>query len=600
MPAAKSKRKDCVEDPMSPFQPSQPSTRTSNTKTRPPKTDLEFLQKVTAPTSGALVWDQSDKASETMGLKTVSSSNEKARRALQAFREAQSRRHSRVKQEFSQFCTETSFTPLVLIYKSSSWLRRIGWILLFLTMIAWLSVQCYWLLDKYFSYPLEVKLDLQAAKVLDFPSVTICNLNPLKKSAARDNPAFGPIVHYADQIDDDDMLYHYIYENLDSWLEWIGGCGGAWRGERGATYEWRESDASGGRDVRRSWRQVLRGTFRTPTEPRDAIIFLEDFDSDLKTLNNDEDDVEVAELDDVPNNPEDSRKATEDVSGEEVRRLARFRRSPGGGSDDDDDHHMERMMENSFNKWDALSSQSMDNSYYATRDTEYKTAMAYATVTVKMEEDKLRVSGHEINDLLLSCTFNGWQCSPSNFSYFHNYKFGNCYTFNSDKSPMVAKTKFPGPDFGLNMEMFIHQDEYVSALASEAGVRVLIHPRGSAPFPEDNGVSIAPGLSTSISIRMEEVQRLEPPHGTCNAAGSGSDLYVQTRNSTYSKLSCLKSCYQNIAITHCNCSLPIYIIPEGSTVCNMTDDAVDTCTSSLPETVPEEYSQCDLQCPQPC
>ena len=50
--------------------------------------------------------------------------------------------------------------------------------------------------------------------------------------------------------------------------------------------------------------------------------------------------------------------------------------------------------------------------------------------------------------------------------------------------------------------MFIQQDQYVPALAAEAGVRVLIHPKGTPPFPEDNGLSIPAAHFTSVGLRQ--------------------------------------------------------------------------------------------------
>ena len=52
------------------------------------------------------------------------------------------------------------------------------------------------------------------------------------------------------------------------------------------------------------------------------------------------------------------------------------------------------------------------------------------------------------------------------------------------------------------MELFLDQDQYVANLATEAGVKVLIHKRGSMPFPEDKGVTIMPGRSTSVGIEQ--------------------------------------------------------------------------------------------------
>ena len=55
---------------------------------------------------------------------------------------------------------------------------------------------------------------------------------------------------------------------------------------------------------------------------------------------------------------------------------------------------------------------------------------------------------------------------------------------------------------GLKMELFINQEQYVANLATEAGIKVLIHKRGSMPFPEDKGIVILPGQSTSVGVKQ--------------------------------------------------------------------------------------------------
>ena len=52
------------------------------------------------------------------------------------------------------------------------------------------------------------------------------------------------------------------------------------------------------------------------------------------------------------------------------------------------------------------------------------------------------------------------------------------------------------------MELFLNQDQYVANLATEAGIKVLIHQRGTMPFPEDQGITIMPGRSTSVGIKQ--------------------------------------------------------------------------------------------------
>ena len=78
-------------------------------------------------------------------------------------------------------------------------------------------MQCYWLLDKFFQYPIEVKLEIEAAKELAFPSVTVCNLNPIRSQKLNRDEQFESLKHFTDQIQNDDMLYDFYYDNSD-WL----------------------------------------------------------------------------------------------------------------------------------------------------------------------------------------------------------------------------------------------------------------------------------------------------------------------------------------------------------------------------------------------
>ncbi len=46
----------------------------------------------------------------------------------------------------------------------------------------------------------------------------------------------------------------------------------------------------------------------------------------------------------------------------------------------------------------------------------------------------------------------------------------------------------------------IDQSDYIGDLAEAAGVRVVVHPQRSMPFPEDEGISVSPGEMTYVGI----------------------------------------------------------------------------------------------------
>lgn len=55
---------------------------------------------------------------------------------------------------------------------------------------------------------------------------------------------------------------------------------------------------------------------------------------------------------------------------------------------------------------------------------------------------------------------------------------------------------------GLQLKLFIEDYEYLGISTEEKGIRVAIHERNTIPFPEDIGISLAPGFATSIGVRQ--------------------------------------------------------------------------------------------------
>ena len=48
----------------------------------------------------------------------------------------------------------------------------------------------------------------------------------------------------------------------------------------------------------------------------------------------------------------------------------------------------------------------------------------------------------------------------------------------------------------------IEQEDYVKEVGDTAGIRLVVHPQNRMPFPEDEGITVSPGHSTSIGLRQ--------------------------------------------------------------------------------------------------
>ena len=55
------------------------------------------------------------------------------------------------------------------------------------------------------------------------------------------------------------------------------------------------------------------------------------------------------------------------------------------------------------------------------------------------------------------------------------------------------------------MNLFIESLAYVPQLSQTAGARIVIHNQGDMPFPDEEGINLVPGFSTSIGVRRVHI-----------------------------------------------------------------------------------------------
>ena len=48
----------------------------------------------------------------------------------------------------------------------------------------------------------------------------------------------------------------------------------------------------------------------------------------------------------------------------------------------------------------------------------------------------------------------------------------------------------------------IDQEQYVKEVGDTAGIRVVVHDQSRMPFPEEEGITVRPGHSTSVGVRQ--------------------------------------------------------------------------------------------------
>ncbi|XP_060578291.1 amiloride-sensitive sodium channel subunit alpha-like [Ruditapes philippinarum] len=153
--------------------------------------------------------------------------------------------------------------------------------------------------------------------------------------------------------------------------------------------------------------------------------------------------------------------------------------------------------------------------------------------------------GHNITDMLISCTFNGRMCSSNMFTLHQTTEYGNCWSISSDK----FKVKHPGPSGGLTMKFYLETEEYLKGLTTGYGARIQIHEQRTYPFPTEEGLFIPASMETDIGLRMRSISRENGLYGNCN---NGLQLEKSTRYK-YTRSACQYLCLTDEIIDKCGC-----------------------------------------------
>ncbi|ELT93368.1 hypothetical protein CAPTEDRAFT_65206, partial [Capitella teleta] len=91
--------------------------------------------------------------------------------------------------------------------------------------------------------------------------------------------------------------------------------------------------------------------------------------------------------------------------------------------------------------------------------------------------------------------------------------------------------------------------EYMSPMSSSEGVRVVIHPPNTLPYPHAEGFDVPPGFSVSFGVKTRQNIRVSFPHGNC----SNQNPFSPESDEQYRLISCQKMCLQSQIVQHCGC-----------------------------------------------
>ncbi|XP_064620615.1 amiloride-sensitive sodium channel subunit alpha-like [Lineus longissimus] len=494
----------------------------------------------------------------------------------------QQKQEQDVQESFSQkaasFLSDSSVVPLTRMYKSSSVFTKFAWCATFLFAVGMFTFYMESIIRTYFNYPSEVNIKLMISPTLDFPAITICNMNPIRLNQLMKHEEILKMIG----VEDIDKQKNMMYERYEDEHRHPGS------GETGT--------APGSGETGTAPDPVETGTAPDPVETGTAPGSVETGTAPV-----------LVETGTAPGSVETgTAPGSVEITTAFTNPAAGLATTVISGSTTPE-----------YKQWDTLKEMGEDKEreYFGTMDSMYKYQAKFTDLAAALDEEVVEDLTHQIEDFMISCQWQGYPCAPTNFTQFFNFKYGSCWTLNSvlgrgdnwTAKAAPLKTSSTGPRAGLTLVLNVEQYEYVKSLTPEAGVRVVVHQPKEMPFPEDEGFVVSPGFATMVGLRQRMITRLQAPHGTCKNNVDSKTLYSKEFHVDYTVNACQKTCLQNAIYRKCGCALPDIPVPNRTnlTICvsvgepnNTVHAAMANCTKDVRYRYRSGNLRCN--CPQSC
>lgn len=219
------------------------------------------------------------------------------------------------------------------------------------------------------------------------------------------------------------------------------------------------------------------------------------------------------------------------------------------------------------------------------------------TIAANLPREVIEEHGIREEEFVVRCTFRNRKCKFR--TSFHPY-YLKCFTFEpqNEKSTTEYDSLSEGIENGFSVTVFggtkLLEGNFTrtfipgvfekgSPLSGSSGIRLVIHPPGTEPYPLTEGYDIPTGYLATLGIVPRRRIRLGQPHGQCAKRNRYKNDLLDRLNLTsdndddnepYRKISCERTCMQEDVIKTCRCfdtSLP----QAGDTLCN---DNNNVCT----------------------
>ena len=226
-------------------------------------------------------------------------------------------------------------------------------------------------------------------------------------------------------------------------------------------------------------------------------------------------------------------------------------------------------------------------------------------LTTNYTDEQRKKLSYPIEYMLLYCQFSLKDCNASDFDWFYDASYGNCFTFNSGRD--IKKSTEPGSISGLKLWLYVgYLNSYASVFSSGIHVSVYNQTLSSKPRTAE-GIDVSSGTLTNVIIKRVFAENLPSPYNDCkpnlnSIESSDSDFtkIIINSNQTYSQKECFDLCLQNLIIKKCECYATYYNKLNGTRPC-VELDQINCIQNNSEEFQRSDFTrQCLPACPAEC
>ena len=232
---------------------------------------------------------------------------------------------------------------------------------------------------------------------------------------------------------------------------------------------------------------------------------------------------------------------------------------------------------------------------------------------LNFEKAEIIGNGHQKEDFIVQCVYDGALCGPQSFSTTQHPEFGNCFSFNavinihSNVTRKPKTTLLTGSENGLKLSLFLDKDEYVGILGQKSGARLTISNSLEEPPKGGKATFLSSGVATSLSLEQEVLVREGDPYSECAETWPKELLLSENyQKYEYTFEQCMYICQQEILANTCDCTTAFEkdfssdeaMRSKAFSHCDVWDTATYKCIQSVQKQFLNGSIAC--KCPAPC